>query len=403
MKTAAESFAGRQDFLLLDEQMVAYELVLAAVEEAGKSNSEGRSQKKVVIVRGGPGSGKSAVAITLLSTLARRGKRVLHATGSRAFTETLRKDVAGGDERSGDVFKYFNDFDRIGDNSLDVLVCDEAHRVRADPRGRPSSQIARLIDVAKVPVFLLDENQVVRPNEIGTMEKIVEMASLKGCLIEEVRLDGQFRCGGSAAFDEWALRLLGIVEGGPIAWSDLIAGMDDEYVVDWVESPHSLETWLTRQARNFSGTARIAAGFCWDWSDPVRSNGEYRLVDDVVIGGWRWPWNVKQGREAPGFPSASYWASDPAGFGQVGCIYTAQGFEYDWAGVIFGNDFVIRDGRWRPYPKNSQDKVIKGVDVRIVGHLIRNTYKVLMTRGMQGVCLYSVDPETNDYLRTYCR
>lgn len=408
LKTAAEAIAGRQSFLLLDAQKVAYDLVLRAVEEADRRQDEDGWQKTVIVVHGGPGSGKSAIAIALLSALAERWGKVLHATGSRAFTETLRRDVAGGVERAADIFKYFNNFERDNANSLDVLICDEAHRIRDNDnvperwRHRIAPQVATLIDVAKVPVFLLDEHQAVRPGEAHTTRRIAEVAMAKGCLVEEIDLDGQFRCGGSAYYDEWVLRLLGIADGGPVPWSEFVADTDDEYVVDSVNSPDTLETWLGRQSRNFAGTARIAAGFCWDWSDPVRDGGQYRLIDDVQIGGWRRPWNVKQGHEADGFPSASYWASDPAGFGQVGCIYTAQGFEYDWAGVIFGEDLVIRDGQWLPQPLKSFDKAVNKSEPAKFDRLARNTYKVLMTRGMRGTCLYSVDRETNEFFRKYC-
>ncbi|ROS32026.1 hypothetical protein EDD35_7768 [Amycolatopsis thermoflava] len=409
LKTAAESFAGRRDFVLLDEQKVAYDLVLQAVEKAERRQPSEQWQKTVVLVRGGPGSGKSAIAISLLTALARRRKRALHATGSKAFTETLRRYVADGSDRAEGVFKYFNNFDNVAPNTLDVLICDEAHRVRDNDhvparwRDRNPPQVATLIDVAKVPVFLLDENQAVRPGEAQTVQRIAEVAAAKGCRVERVDLDGQFRCGGSPYYDEWVMRLLGFLEGGPIRWTDLADGAEDEYVVDSAPSPDALERWLCRQAENFGGTARIAAGFCWDWHPPIRSNGKSTLVDDVVIGGWRRPWNVMQGHQVDGVPSASYRASDPAGFGQIGCIYTAQGFEYDWAGVIFGSDLVIRDGRWRAQPEKSRDKAVNRTPAAVFGRLVRNTYKVLMTRGMQGVCLYSVDPETNDFLREYSR
>ncbi|SDX82786.1 hypothetical protein SAMN05421504_1031000 [Amycolatopsis xylanica] len=404
LKTAADSMAGRDDFVLLDEQQVAYELVLTAVKEADETKT-----KKVILVIGGPGSGKSAIAVSLLSALARRGRRALHATGSKALTETLRQEVAGGDERAAKVFTYFNEFGGAPENALDVLICDEAHRVRGHPEPpnsrsrRIPGQIDQLIDAAKVPVFLLDEHQVVRPGEIGSRDTIARIARAKGCDVQEVHLDGQFRCGGSSNYDEWVLRLLGLADDGPVVWSDLVKGTDDEYVVDAVESPYTLESWLRRQAENFSGTARMAAGFCWEWSDAVKRNGEYTLAEDVRIGGWRRPWNTKPGAKVAGVPSASLWASDPAGFGQVGCIYTAQGFEYDWSGVIFGGDLVVRDGQWVARREFSRDRPVKRANDVVFDRLVRNTYKVLLTRGMQGVCVYSVDDETNEFLRKYAR
>lgn len=404
LKTAADALVARDDFVLLDEQQVAYKTVLDAVAEADSGGENKR--KKVVVVNGGPGSGKSAIAVTLLAALARQKRKALHATGSRAFTETLRDKVSGDEERSGGIFKYFNEFRREPADALDVLICDEAHRVRGMPahlHGKVRSQIDELIEVAKVPLFLLDEHQVVRPGEIGTKTDIISIAEGKGCEVVEINLDGQYRCGGSAKFDEWVVRMLGLGSEPPVAWSELVEGSEDEYVVDSAGSPHELESWLLRQAKTFSGTARMAAGFCWEWHDPVTVDGELRLLDDVQIGGWRRPWNARQGFEVPGVPSASLWASEPAGFGQVGCIYTAQGFEYDWAGTIFGDDLIIRNGEWVARREFSFDGSVNKAEPVRFDRLVRNTYKVLMTRGMQGVCVYSTDDETNDFLRKFAR
>ncbi|RJQ76682.1 DUF2075 domain-containing protein [Pseudonocardiaceae bacterium YIM PH 21723] len=398
LKAAAEAMERREGFVLLDRQKVAFDAVWHAVGWVDQKYGQDDWRKKVVIVRGGPGSGKSAIAIGLMSALAERLGKVLHATGSRAFTETLWKYVAGNNERTMDLFKYFNYFKRIAGNSIDVLICDEAHRIR----NTQPSQIAQLIDVAKVPVFLLDDHQTVRPSESCTVNRIYETAEAMGCQVEKIDLDGHFRCAGSRFYDDWVLRLLGLKEGGPIAWSDFVAGTNDDYGVDSVEAPHALDDWLRLKMDNFGGEGRISAGFCWDWHDPIRKDGVYKPVDDVQIGGWKRPWNIRQGCETDGYPSASLWASDPDGFGQIGCIYTAQGFEYDWSGVIFGEDLVIRKGRWEPQPSKSKDKSVNRLDPAMFSQLVRNTYKVLMTRGMFATCVYSVDPETNEFLRRYC-
>jgi DUF2075 family protein len=141
----------------------------------------------------------------------------------------------------------------------------------------------------------------------------------------------------------------------------------------------------------------MTAGFCWPWSDP-RPDGT--LIDDVVIGDWSRPWNVRGERAVGGAPPASLWATDPAGFDQVGCIYTAQGFEYDWNGVIFGPDLVWRDDRWVAQPKGSKDPALRGLSVDAADPLLRNVYKVLLTRGMVGTVIYSVDPETQSMLKS---
>lgn len=397
----------REMFVLLDEQQIAFSLVRHAVERA-----QAARHQTVVIVMGGPGSGKSVIALSLLGQLARRGRTVLHATGSRAFTETMRKVVGSRQGRVQSMFKYFNNFTSSDPKELDVLICDEAHRIRETSvnrftprkvRDQARRQIEELIDVASVPVFLLDERQIVRPGEMGSLSEIRAAAEALGCAVETVHLGGQFRCGGSEFFDAWVARLLGIGHEQPKPWSQLVSRTDDDFIVDSAASPEDIESWLLAQRDRLGGTARVTAGFCWRWSNPVDDHGTKVLVPDVKIGGWERPWNAKPDHRVPDAPASHFWASDDRGFGQVGCIYTAQGFEYDWAGVIFGPDFVRRDGRWIARSEYSHDPAVKKAAHPQFHALISNTYKVLLTRGMRGVCVYSTDSETQDFLESVAR
>lgn len=407
LQLAAAEIRGRQQFVLLDEQRVAYELVMNAVERAHEKKT-----RTVVVVLGGPGSGKSVIALSVLGELAGRGLRVNHATGSRAFTKTMRRVAGAGDVRVESIFKYFYDYKKSARGELDVLICDEAHRIRNDSdywRPEPSMpwksrrQIEQLLDVAWVPVFLLDERQLVRPGEMGSLAEIEAAAAGAGCKVRVVRLDGQFRCGGSDLYEAWVQRLLQLDSQPPVSWSQLTADLNDSFVVCSANSPTALETWLAHQHEHESGTARMAAGFCWDWSDPVGRGNQKRLVDDVQIDGWSRPWNAKPGNDVPGVPDSDYWASDERGFGQVGCIYSAQGFEYDWAGVVFGPDLVRRGDRWEARQEPSWDSRVKSASESDFDDLIRNTYKVLLTRGMKGACVYSTDPETQAFLEKMAR
>jgi hypothetical protein len=237
---------------------------------------------------------------------------------------------------------------------------------------------------------------------MGTEREIRAEAEKVGCRVEVVRLEDQFRCGGSQLYEQWVLRLLGLDPRGPISWSELIRGSDETYRVAALPTPTALESWLTAQNPGGADTARIAAGYCWRWSDPETIDGVKKLVDDVVIGAWRRPWNAKPEKAIPGIPPAHFWASDDRGFGQVGCIYTAQGFEYDWSGVIFGDDFVRRDGGWVSRPEYSFDTPVKRAKTDFPA-LLRNTYKVLLTRGMKATAVYSTDPDTQDFLDQICR
>lgn len=394
MALAATEIKEREQFVLLDEQKLAYELVWHAVEKARRSD-----HKTAVVVTGGPGSGKSAIALSLLGELYRRGWPALHATGSKSFTETMRRYAGRGSTRVKNLFKYFNGFMQAEPNRLDVIIYDEAHRIRRtsvdrytrrELRSDNRPQVDELLAAARVPVFLLDEHQVVKPDEIGTVDIIRWHAEQRGLEVELVGLRDQYRCGGSLAYEEWVLDLLGLSDRGPQVWVG-----DDRFELQVAETPAAMEEMLRAKP---GGTARVAAGFCWSWSEP-RQDGT--LVDDVVVGDWARPWNLRSERALADAPPRSLWATDPRGFGQVGCVYTAQGFEYDWSGVILGPDIVARDGRLTSRREYNKDPAFRNRTVvpdDTFDHRVRNIYKVLLTRGMRGTILYSTDPETRDFL-----
>lgn len=386
-----------EGFVLLDEQRPAYEAVLRAVRQAQRSD-----RKEVVVVTGGPGSGKTVIAVSLLGELYRSGVTVLHATGSRALTKMLRRVAGGRKPKVQKLFKYFNGFTDADRNGVDVLICDEAHaiRVTSNHHFTPLSQrtdkpqIEELIDAARVPVFLLDEQQVVRPGEMGTVEYIKSAAEAKGLGCRIVQLDGRFRSTGSDAYREWVDRLLGLYNGEPVEWQP-----DGRMQLAVADSPLELEVFLAeRHAEGFG--ARMSAGYCWQWTRARDTGPEGSLPLDVRIGDWARPWNVYGDRAVDGAPPLALWATDPAGFGQVGCVYAAQSFEYDWSGVILGPDLVWRGGRWITDRTASKDpaftKTTSDVDM---DRFIRNAYRVLLTRGMAGTVIYSTDDETRSKLR----
>ena len=396
LEEAAEEVSKREKFVLLDEQQVAFSLVRRAVDVSRRANT-----KTAVIVTGGPGSGKSVIALSLLGELSRKGYSVLHATGSKSFTQTLRQVAGRGSTRVKKLFTYFNSFTGSSANEIEVLICDEAHRIRVSganqytPAAKRTglSQIEELMAVARVPVFLLDEHQVVRPGEIGTVDYIVAAAERLGIAVERVDLGGQFRAGGSKAYEEWVLALLGLSDASPTAWQG-----DATFEVHYAESAEELERVILERAAD-GHTARMTAGFCWRWSDPTESG----LVADVVIGDWQRPWNSRSERRIGDIPPSSLWASEPGGIGQVGCVYTAQGFEYDWNGVIFGPDFVRRGDVWVADRSASRDTSLSKSGEMDFGGYVRNIYKVLLTRGMSGTVITSTDAETRAFLQSLLR
>lgn len=399
LQHTADMIESEDRFTLLDEQQVVFKSILARVADVADTDL-----RSVFVIRGGPGTGKSVLAMQLVAELARAGYSVNHATGSAAFTNTVRKLVG---TKASSLFTFFNSYLNADPDILDVLVCDEAHRIRkhswnrwtkkkAEDPDRP--QIAELLHAARVGVFFIDDLQAVRKNEIGNSTDIEEQAEVMGADVHEFRLEAQFRCGGSDGFVRWVENTLGIARTANPLWSG-----DPAFEFRLVDSVEELEA--TVLARNENGeTARLVAGYCWPWSDPVGE--EVRtLVPDVQIGDWARPWNARPDatRLAPGIPKSHLWATEPGGIDQVGCVYTAQGFEFDHVGVIMGPDLVYR-GRnegWLGRKEFSHDSGAKrGVSPERFSQLVKNTYRVLLTRGMKSCSLLVLDDQTRGFIES---
>lgn len=386
---------GNSQYILLDEQLIVYDRVLHAAENAFNSRN-----KTVVIVKGGPGTGKSVIAMNLLGDLSARGLDTHYVTGSRAFTTTIREIVGS---RASQQIKYFNGYASATCNQIDVMVCDEAHRIRESsnsrftPRDRRSAgpQIGELIRASKTAVFFIDDDQAVRPGEIGSSNYIRAFAKETGCAVFEYQLEAQYRCAGSDAFVNWVNNTLQIKRTPNVLWN--CAERQFEFKV--FPCPLDLENAIREKAVE-GHSARMTAGFCWKWSAP-KSDGT--LVDDIVIGDYVRPWNAKSdaGHLAPNIPSEKLWAYQSGGINQVGCIYTAQGFEFDYVGVIVGRDLVFdaKQAAWKGSPENSADSVVRRSGSQFLRN-VKNTYRVLLSRGLQGCYVCFLDEQTEHFVRS---
>jgi DUF2075 family protein len=388
----AKVIRGEPVFTLLDEQQVAYNAIMDAVRAAGQNQ-----QRVAFLVAGGPGTGKSVIAVNLIAEVSALGLRSLHLTGSKAFTENLRKIVG---PRASALFKYFRDSAAV-DEPLDVAILDEAHRIRTISTSRftpakartGKAQIDDILDATRVSVFFIDDLQVVRPGEVGSTDLIREAAAKRGLELREFELQAQFRSNGSDSFIRWVDNTLELDRTPQVLWP-----MDDEFDFRIVGSVGEL-AGLIRAKASEGATARLVAGFCWPWSDPDEA-GE--LIPDVKIGEWAMPWNAKAEarRLAVGIPKSDFWASAPEGIDQVGCVYTAQGFEFDYVGVIVGPDLVYRpmDRGWIGQREQSHDRVVsRGVTEREFTDFVKSTYRVLLTRGLRGCYVYFMDAPTRDF------
>jgi DUF2075 family protein/DNA replication protein DnaC len=385
-------------YVLLDIQQVVFAKVIAEVRDAAKVT---KRKKTVVLVHGGPGTGKSVIALHLLGRLSGEGFNVMHLTGSKAFTENMRKVVG---TRASAQFGYFN-VNKKGDlpaNQFDALVLDEAHRLRENSKDRftrPEAwsglpQIEELLNVAKVSVFFIDDRQIVRPGEVGSSDLIRVAAEKVEARLLDYELDAQFRCSGSDGFINWVDNTLGIRRTANVLWQHT-----DPYEFRIVESVRDLEAKI--RAKSVDGdSSRLVAGFCWPWSDP-KFDGS--LVADVQVGDWSMPWNARPDgkRLAKDIPKSNFWASDPNGIEQVGCVYTAQGFEFDYVGIVFGLDlrYDWNANAWVGDKRQSQDTIVKRSGEQFLG-LVKNTYRVLFTRGIKGCYVHFMDEGTRRFFQS---
>ena len=276
-------------------------------------------------------------------------------------------------------------------NSFDVVICDEAHRIRETSVNRytPKNQrtglpqIDELMRIAKLNIFFIDEYQIVRPNEIGSVNLIKDAAQRLGVNeadIAEFELQTQFRCSGSDAYLQWLDSLLEIRETE-------ITEFDTKMEFSIFDNPFKMMEEIKKRNAEKKNSARIVAGFCWPWSEPNRDGS---LVNDVKIGDFQMPWENKK--------EFWKWATDDTGMAQVGTVYTSQGMEFDYIAVIFGNDLLYKneEKKWVAIPENSYDTQVKHNNPNLTNHL-KNVYRVLMSRAHKGVYVYFMDKSTEKY------
>ncbi len=394
LKHVSDVIKNNSRYILLDDQLLAFERILKQVGEYEKNNKKG-----VIIINGGPGTGKSVIAINVMAELLKRGKNVHYATGSKTFTTTLRKIIG---TRGSFQFKYFNSYINASENMIDVLLADESHRIRTTSNSRYTRrenksnlpQVEELIKTAKVPVFFIDDRQNVRAGEIGSSSYIKENAQRLGCEIFEYDLQIQFRCQGSDKFVQWVEQTLSVKKTTQALWNS-----KNEFEFKIAGSPHQLYEWIKKRNDEEQNSARLVAGFCWPWSS-AKPDGT--LVKDVVLDDFSMSWEGKDGEKlAKGIPPASLWPYDPNGVNQIGSIYTIQGFEFDYVGVIIGKDLIynFETNQWEAHPENSHDRSAKRANEKFID-LAKNAYRILLSRAMKGCYVYFVDKETEKFFRS---
>lgn len=383
---------GNEEFVMIDEQKVVYESILRLVEIALK-----KDEKFTVIVQGGPGTGKSVVAIQLLVELvANRGLNAQYVTKNAAprnvYFEELKKEKYKLSYIKN-LFKSSGSYYDCAPNTFDCLIVDEAHRLNAKSglfQNLGENQIKEVINSSKVSVFFIDEDQVVTTKDIGSVEEIKKQATICGSKVfynEETKLVSQFRCNGS---DGYLAFIDDILEIRKTANYD---GFDDNYELRIYDDPCKMREDL-RDKNRINNKSRMVAGYCYEWK--TKNSNDLSVFDIELENDFRARWN---------FSTTTTWAIDADSFDQVGCIHTSQGLEFDYVGVIIGKDLLYEDGHvvTDPSKRAKSDQSLKGLksnpDPSLGDRIIRNTYKTLLTRGQKGCYIYCEDKALREYLK----
>lgn len=384
---------GNPEFVMIDDQKVVYEQILHYASECITKNKKG-----CFIVKGGPGTGKSVLAINLLVQLIQDEYFAMYVTKNSAPRDVYATKLKGTMKKKSidNLFKGSGGFYAADKNEFDVLIVDEAHRLNEKSglfSNQGENQVKELMNSAKFSVFFIDEAQRVTLKDIGSIGLIRQFAEELGVDVYESEMSSQFRCDGSDGYIAWLDDVLGIRETANN--NDL--GMD--FDIQIVDSPNVLREMI-KEKNEINNKARLVAGYCWEWLKEGKNSTD---IHDIVIEEHNFSisWNLGN----------DIWAIAEESIEEAGCIHTCQGLEFDYIGVIIGDDLRFKNDQViTDYTKRAKtDQSIKGIKkwmkedpekaTEAVDAIIRNTYRTLMTRGQKGCYVYCTDQQLADYLK----
>lgn len=383
---------GNKEFIMIDEQKVAYEEIFRLSLQSQKDG-----KKRTIIVQGGPGTGKTVIAVNLLAELTQRDQLAQYVSKNSAPRQVYLKKLKGQMKKSSvdNMFKGSGTYIEAGNNVAHTLLVDEAHRLNEKSgmfHNMGENQIKEIIHAAFCSVFFIDESQRVTMDDIGSVAEIEKWAKEEGSEVHYLELQSQFRCNGSDGYLAWLDNVLDIRE---TANYDL-EGVD--YDIRICDSPDEMRELVIERNR-VSNRARILAGYCWEWLKKEQNNTDYH---DIKIGSFEMSWNLGNGEP---------FAVSDTSINEVGCIHTAQGLEFDYVGVIIGDDMRFENGHVvTDFSKRAKtDQSLKGIKKLYkespeearnrADEIIKNTYRTLMTRGMKGCYIYCTDQGMSEYLK----
>lgn len=383
---------GNREFVMIDDQKVVYETALHLASEALRT-----STKQVLVVEGGPGTGKSVLAINLLVEATNRSLVAQYVTKNAAprniYATKLKQNFRKG--HIDNLFVGSGSYINAPANEFDVLIVDEAHRLNEKSglfSNLGENQVKEIINASKLAIFFIDERQRVTLKDIGSIGMIKKFVGELGAEVSTVKLESQFRCNGSDGYLSWIDDVLQIRE---TANSNYIGTNYDFRIY---KDPNEMRQEIERLNKK-NNKSRMVAGYCWNWIKEGKSNTNFHDIE-LPEHKFSMSWNLD---------NSATWAIDEKSVNEIGCIHTCQGLEFDYVGVIIGDDLVYKDGEViTDYTKRAKtDNSLKGLKKmlkekpeeakQLADEIIRNTYRTLMTRGQKGCFVYCTDKELEGY------
>lgn len=377
---------GNEEFKMIDDQVVAYDMIMKSIEAAKQDN-----QKHVIIIEGGPGTGKSVLAINVLAhCISKLGLNASYITKNATPRNCYKDLLAKGDAKKAIDLKLAirspHSLPGTPRNGIDVGIFDEAHRMQLKPyMYKGYDMLADAINACKVSVFFFDGGQRIAADDCYEVDDIRAIAKKFDAKIDidSFVLKSQFRCNGSDGYIAFIDNLLEIRETANKEF-DL-----DNYDLRVFDDPNQMRDELRKLAQA-GKKARMVAGYCYDWNVKYgRDQWDIKLENNFFA-----KWNLE---------NDSIWAINPNSFEQVGCIHTCQGMEFDYVGVFIGKDLTYSDGHIHTnknaISKDDKSSKIRRCDDAKADKLIKNTYKVLLTRGLKGCYIYCEDKELAKHIK----
>ncbi len=404
------------------EQMIVYSDILADITKCNMDDREG-----TFVVQGGAGTGKTILAMNLLRTLVNCVKKetdeliidfdedvavinkLVH-TFKEKQSEKLRIALCTPIAELRSVLKKVTADCELGENLVvspeeiarsselyDVVIVDESHRLRIrkniqDYKGfdecskqlgmdpHTCSQLDWIMGRSQYRVLLYDEEQSVKGSDLGH-ERFIN--TVGECKTRQIKT--QMRCLGGKAFTDYIDSILKCEKHPKESFGeqfDFRLFNDVEKMINTIKEKDG-------QVK----LCRTVAGYSWEWKDKNKSY-EYKKehgIFDIEIEGHKYIWNT----------SHDGWILSKHAIDEIGCVHSAQGFDLNYVGVIFGRE-IDYDAESNSIVINSKlffDRNVKAAtDPEQLKKYILNTYRVLLTRGIRGCYVYAYNKNLRQYL-----